>query len=114
MIERMVLEDFTIQAFADMLSFSDRADILLAGFRSYVPPLANGRPPLTRRLKRDALRGRAAGRGRRQRDHRPSTVNQNNHFWKDISMMGGTVLPIIPAPAATRLMRGYSTDSHAS
>lgn len=38
MIEKMVLEGFTIQAFADMLSFSDKADILLAGFRSYVPP----------------------------------------------------------------------------
>jgi uncharacterized protein (TIGR00730 family) len=38
MIERMVSEGFMIRAFADMLSFSDGADILLAGFRSYVPP----------------------------------------------------------------------------
>ncbi len=38
MIGRMVSEGFMIQEFADMLSFSDRADVLLAGFRSYVPP----------------------------------------------------------------------------
>jgi uncharacterized protein (TIGR00730 family) len=38
MIGRMVSEGFMIQEFADMLAFSDRADTLLAGFRSYVPP----------------------------------------------------------------------------
>jgi len=38
MIEKMVVEGFTIQAFADMLNFADRADVLLAAFRSYVPP----------------------------------------------------------------------------
>src|SRR5262245_7542141 len=38
MIEKMVAEGFTIRPFADMLSFSDKADTLLAGFRSYAPP----------------------------------------------------------------------------
>jgi hypothetical protein len=34
----MVSEGFLIQEFGDMLSFSDSADVLLSGFRSYMQP----------------------------------------------------------------------------
>jgi len=38
MIARMVSEGFLTPSFAEMLSFSDRVDVLLAAYRSYVPP----------------------------------------------------------------------------
>jgi hypothetical protein len=56
-------------------------------------PLANGRPPLTRRLKRDAYAVEKRDEDDVNEGHRPSTVNQNSRF--HISMMSGTVLPFI-------------------
>jgi uncharacterized protein (TIGR00730 family) len=38
MVARMVSEGFLSPALADMVSFADRVETLLAGFRSYVPP----------------------------------------------------------------------------
>jgi uncharacterized protein (TIGR00730 family) len=38
MIRTMTAEGFLVQGFADMLSFADSAETLLAAFRSYAPP----------------------------------------------------------------------------